>query len=377
LGPIFDSSAALRNHLVAENQYLKTSILSASLGGRGPSSDDDGIDDPRSVVRMVAVGGGDRVNDSDINNSDTDGDENYSDGDSNDGDGDDDDDGITDSDSDSSINIGSDGNSDSRNNDDDDDEGGDESTFEENQTIGKLRRKSEFKMESDSQERGGKENHEKIHSKIRDRIKVEKESIYDPRSLVKLNGGEGESDENMEEGSEENTDTVEDGEDVGNEYKMMIDFDASDVPDVDAYLTDYRSKVDDVLKDLLSDLKDTDTDADSYKSQNEYKKEKKIITGKDKNKNPHKNKSKVISITSNTNKKTGINKGKSSDNSQTLRKVDAKKNVNYSLLENNENNTTTSPISEFAKNALKYKSMLLCFFVAVIMHYSIVSGILK
>jgi hypothetical protein len=374
LGPIFDSSAALRNHLVAENQYLKTSILSASLGGRGPTSDDDGIDDPGSVVRKVAVGGGDRVSDRDINNSDTDGDESYSDGDSNDGD---DDDGITDSDSDSSINIGSDGNSDSNNDNDDDDDGGDERIFEKNQTIEKFRRKSEFKMESDSQERGGKENQENAHSKIRDGIKVEKESIYDPRSLVKLNGGEGESEENMGEGSEENTDTVEDGDDEENEYKMMIDFDASDVPDVDAYLTDYRSKVDDVLKDLLSDLKDTDTDADSYKSENKYNDNKKIIAGKDKYKNPHKNKSKVISITSKTKKTTGINKGKSSDNSQTLRKVDAKKSDNYSLLENNENNTTTSPISEFAKNALKYKSMLLCFFVAVIMHYSIVSGILK
>jgi hypothetical protein len=360
LGPIFDSSAALRNHLVAENEYLKTSILSASLGGRGPSSEDDGIDDPRSVVRKVAVGGGER------DNRDTDGDDSYS----NDNDDDGDDDGISDSDGDgdSSINTGIEDNSSSSNNDDDSD-AGDEIIFGEKETIKEFSGKNVFKMESDSQKRGGKENQEKIHSKIRDGIKIVEESIYDPRSLVNLNGGEGESEseseENMEEGSEQSTDTV---DDEGNEYKMMMDFDVSDVADVDEYLTDYRSKVDDVLKDLLSDLKGTDTGTGTNNSKN--------ITGHDKNKNADKNKSKVKSITSSTKKKSGINKGKSSENSRTPRDIDSKNKNSCSPLENIEINIT-SPISEFAKNALKYKSMLLCFFVAVLMHYSIVSGILK
>jgi hypothetical protein len=441
LGPIFDSSAALRNHLVAENEYLKTSILSASLGGMGTSSDDDGIDDPGSVgVRKVVLGGEDEDGDRDDSSSDTDSSSSNSyssnsnsDGDDSDGDGDsNDDDDITDNDS--SINKGSDrtinSNSD---NDDDDYEDSDGNVFDEKETVKKLIRKNEFKTVSDSPKRGEKEHVGKV-LKTRHGIKIEKELLYDPRSLVNLNGGEGESEENMEEDIEEDTeediedsiendmgesveedaeqDSSEEGGEEGsedNEYKAMIDFDASDEPDVDAYLTDYRSKVDDVLKDLLSDLQDEDTDthtdsdsdsngntksisksksnfnSGSYQNRNNNNKKNnnnknnninnqinKVTKDISKNTDKKKSKSKLKSVTSNTKKKSVVNEGKSSDNSHTLREFKTKNNDNYSLLENN-----ISSISEFAKNALKYKSMLLCFIVAVLMHYSIVSGILK
>ena len=172
------------------------------------------------------------------------------------------------------------------------------------------------------------------------------------------------SDEDESDSSDNSEDEEESEGEESVDYKTDLpEFDGLDISDVDAYLTSYRSNVDHVLKNLLSDL---------TKSNQENKeiprKLKKTMSGS-------------------KNKNRGANKGiqsKSEDlkskiiTPETSSKLVEIPNTNKDLKKSKKSVVdANTPLAEFSTNVLKYKSVLLCFIVAMLMHFSMINGFLK
>ena len=151
-------------------------------------------------------------------------------------------------------------------------------------------------------------------------------------------------------------------------YEENLELDILNNSDVDSYFSDYRKRVDGVLTDLLHDLKTRKSVKKSVKQKFSSKSmKKKILTS-------------IVPKTTEINEKN-IEKNEKIDeiDKSSQEKFDndeskeTKNNLNLKILDF-ENISNSNMIYE---KLLKHKSILLLFLFGVIMHHTIIFGLLK
>jgi hypothetical protein len=420
-----ESSEAIRNQYVSENEYLKSSINRASLGRS--STVKSGMQSPRSSGRMegtgvvtdfirnfenVGNGSSGDDDDSDSENSDSDRDDDNSD---------DNDDSVSEE-----LEVDGDNSDDSESEEivkniekkiknifknknivhvEDSEEDQVEVEVEDSDTLDSVKYNSRGTYKSileefeDMENENSNDNRNEIsyENKLED-SETDVEVEVDSSSIIKVfsKGGFeynekeiGVKDDVIDDGIDEESDDEEMSMDMEIKYKEIDNSKElrsksdetesnsnsdSNFEDSDGYLVLHQSNVDDVLKNLLNDFEINIT------SEKSKKKTVKNITKKGiKN-----TKKKKISLLKNANLKSEIHSlhlSKSEKKNKKDKKVksssEKNKKTSRSLTLLELQNEKNGFVINLFQNILSHKNTIFCFTLAVTMHYFIFSGILK